>query len=58
MKLVRHFGNHDLKYGFSFESSYMPLMMESDEALNPDGESPIFMPEFGHHVNERRLLIV
>lgn len=56
--MVRHFGNHDLKYGFSFESSYMPPMMESDEALNPDVESPIFMPEFGHHVNERRLLIV
>ncbi|MDD6666963.1 MAG: DUF6379 domain-containing protein [Lachnospiraceae bacterium] len=51
-------GFHDIKYGYSFESSYMPPMMESDEALNPDAESPIFMPEFGHHVNERRLLIV
>nr|WP_288973886.1 DUF6379 domain-containing protein [uncultured Shuttleworthia sp.] len=51
-------GFHDLKYGFSFESSYMPPFMESEEALNPDKESPIFMPEFGHHVNERRLIIV
>lgn len=51
-------GFHDLKYGFSFESSYMPPFLESDEALDPDRECPVFMPEFGHHVNERRLLIV
>ena len=49
-------GYHDLKYGFCFTSSYMPPIMQS--MLDPDKESFIFMPEFGHHVNERRLLIV
>ena len=51
-------GFHDLKYGFSFSSSYMPPIMQNDDALDPDKEAMIFMPEFGHHVNERRLLIV
>ena len=36
----------------------MPPMMQSDEALDPDKESIVFMPEFGHHVNSRRMLIV
>ncbi|MCH4280189.1 hypothetical protein DW790_04280 [Firmicutes bacterium AM31-12AC] len=49
-------GFHDLKYGFCFTSSYMPPVMQ--DTLNPDEEAFIFMPEFGHHVNERRLLIV
>ncbi len=49
-------GYHDLKYGFCFTSSYMPPIIQ--EHLDPDTESMIFMPEFGHHVNERRLLIV
>ncbi len=49
-------GYHDLKYGFCFTSSYMPPVMQS--MLDPDRESFVFMPEFGHHVNERRLLIV
>ena len=49
-------GYHDLKYGFCFTSSYMPPIIQSN--LDPDQESMIFMPEFGHHVNERRLLIV
>jgi len=49
-------GWHDLKYGFCFTSSYMPPVMQ--DTLNPDEECFIFMPEFGHHVNERRLLIV
>ncbi|MCF0228276.1 MAG: hypothetical protein HUJ76_01110 [Parasporobacterium sp.] len=51
-------GWHTLKYGFSFSSSYMPPMMQSDDALDPDKEFFIFMPEFGHHVNERTMLIV
>lgn len=51
-------GFHDLKYGFCFTSSYMPPSMQSPEALNPDRENKIFMGEFGHHVNERRLIIV
>ena len=49
-------GYHDLKYGYCFTSSYMPPIMQ--DALDPDKEAFIFMPEFGHHVNERRLLIV
>lgn len=49
-------GYHDLKYGFCFTSSYMPPIMQSK--LDPDTEAFVFMPEFGHHVNERRLLIV
>ena len=49
-------GYHDLTYGFCFTSSYMPPMMQ--DRLDPDEESFIFMPEFGHHVNKRRLLIV
>lgn len=51
-------GYHDLTYGFSFTSSYMPPVMQNEEALNPDKESMIFMPEFGHHVNSRRMIIV
>lgn len=49
-------GYHDLKYGFCFTSSYMPPALQA--TLNPDKESFVFMPEFGHHVNERRLIIV
>lgn len=49
-------GVHQLKYGFCFTSSYMPPMLQSQ--LNPDEESFVFLPEFGHHVNERKLIIV
>ena len=49
-------GFHDLKYGFCFTSSYMPPIIQSN--LDPDQESMVYMPEFGHHVNERHLLIV
>ena len=49
-------GYHDLKYGFCFTSSYMPPVLQ--DTLDPDREGFVFMPEFGHHVNERRLLIV
>ncbi len=51
-------GFHDIKYGFCFSSSYMPPIMQTDDALDPNKEAMIFMPEFGKHVNERRLLIV
>ena len=51
-------GFHHLKYGFCFSSSYMPPIMQNDEQLNPDKETTIFLPEFGHHVNERTLIIV
>ncbi len=49
-------GYHDLKYGFCFTSSYMPPALQS--MLDPDKESFVFLPEFGRHVNERRLIIV
>ncbi len=49
-------GFHDLKYGFCFTSSYMPPIMQKN--MNPDEDGPFSAPEFGKHVNERRLLIV
>jgi len=49
-------GFHDLTYGFCFTSSYMPPIIQAH--LDPDAESMVFMPEFGKHVNSRRLLIV
>ncbi len=49
-------GYHDLKYGFCFTSSYMPPALQN--MLDPDKESFVFLPEFGRHVNERRLIIV
>ena len=39
-------GWHHLKYGFCFTSSYMPPIMQ--DRLDPDQESFVFMPEFGH----------
>ena len=49
-------GYHDITYGFCFTSSYMPPIIQDN--LDPDSELMIFMPEFGKHVNSRRLLIV
>jgi hypothetical protein len=49
-------GFHDLRFGFCFTSSYMPPIMQ--EMMDPDEEPPFIMPEFGHHVHTRRLLIV
>ena len=49
-------GYHDLKYGFCFTSSYMPPIIQ--DHLDPDKENMVFMPEFGRHVNERRMIIV
>lgn len=49
-------GFHDITYGFCFTSSYMPPVIQ--DHLDPDSEPFVFMPEFGHHVNKRRLLIV
>lgn len=51
-------GEHELTYGFCFSSSYMPPFLQSDEQLDPDKESMVFMPEFGHHVNSRNMIIV
>lgn len=49
-------GYHDITYGFCFTSSYMPPVMQS--TLDPDNDPPFILPEFGHHVNKRRLIIV
>lgn len=49
-------GFHDLKFGFCFTSSYMPPIMQAN--MDPDQDPPFIMPEFGHHINSRRLLIV
>lgn len=49
-------GYHDLTYGFCFTSSYMPPIMNAN--LDPDKENRFIMPEFGHHVNSRRMIIV
>ena len=49
-------GFHDIEYGFCFTSSYMPPYMQ--RALDPDKELFVFLPEFGKHVNKRRLIIV
>lgn len=49
-------GYHDLTYGFCFTKSYMPPFM--NDALDPDKEPFVYFPEFGHHVNSRRLIIV
>lgn len=49
-------GFHDLKFGFCFTSSYMPPIMQ--QMMDPDKEPPFIMPEFGHHIHTRRLLIV
>lgn len=51
-------GYHDLTYGYAFSSSYMPPYMQSETELDPDKEAFITLPEFGKHVNSRRLLIV
>lgn len=49
-------GFHDITYGFCFTSSYMPPIMQS--RLDPDFDGPFYLPEFGKHVNTRRLIIV
>ena len=49
-------GYHDLSYGFAFSSSYMPPIL--NKTLDPDKEAIFFLPEFGHHVNSRRMIIV
>ena len=49
-------GYHDLEYGFCSTHSYMPPMME--DLSDPTKEEVIYMPEFGHNLHRRRLLIV
>ncbi len=49
-------GFHDITLGYCFTSSYMPPVLQ--DHLGPDQEAFPFLPEFGHHVNKRRLIIV
>lgn len=49
-------GYHDLEVGFCCTHSYMPPMMEN--LSDPTKEEVIFMPEMGHNLHRRRLLIV
>lgn len=49
-------GFHDLEYGFCCTHSYMPPLME--DASDPTKTEVVYMPEFGHNLNTRRLLIV
>lgn len=49
-------GYHDLEYGFCCTHSYMPPMMEN--LSDPTKEEVVYMPEMGHNLHRRRLLIV
>lgn len=49
-------GYHDLEYGFCCTHSYMPPFLE--QTADPNKPEMVFMPEMGHHLNRRRLLIV
>lgn len=47
---------HDIQYGFCCTHSYMPPFLES--AADPDKPEMVYMPEMGHNLHQRRLLIV
>ena len=49
-------GYHDIQYGFCCTHSYMPPFLES--AADPDKPEMVYMPEMGHNLHQRRLLIV
>ena len=49
-------GYHDLKYSYACTHSYLPPMME--DMMQPDKEERVYLVEFGHIHNTRRLLIV
>ena len=49
-------GYHDITYGYCCTHSYMPPFM--DQMANPNEEEKVFMPEMGHNLHHRRLLIV
>ena len=49
-------GYHDITYGYCVTHSYMPPQMEAE--ADPNQPEVVFMPEMGHHLNHRRLLIV
>ena len=49
-------GYHDLEYGYCCTHSYMPPDLE--KLSDPTRPEIVFMPEMGHNINTRRLLIV
>lgn len=49
-------GYHDIQYGFCVTHSYMPPAMEA--MADPDKPEFVYMPEFGHNLHQRRLLMV
>jgi len=53
-------GYHDLRYSFTSTKSYMPPILNVNNALNPDttNNGGVTLPEFGATHHYRRLLIV
>ena len=49
-------GYHDLEYGYCCTHSYMPPELEN--MADPTRPEIVFMPEMGHNIHTRRLLIV
>lgn len=49
-------GFHDLKYSYCCTHSYMPPALE--EMMQPTKPETVYLVEFGHTHNERRLIIV
>ena len=49
-------GYHDLKYSYACTHSYMPPGLEA--LMDPNKDEIVYLTEFGHMHNSRRLLIV
>ena len=49
-------GYHDIEYGYCCTHSYMPPDLEN--MADPTRPEIVFMPEMGHNIHTRRLLIV
>lgn len=49
-------GYHDIEYGYCCTHSYMPPELE--RLADPTRKEVVYLPEMGHNLNSRRLLIV
>lgn len=49
-------GYHDIEYGYCCTHSYMPPVLEA--MADPTKKEIVLMPEMGHNLHTRRLLIV
>ena len=49
-------GYHDIQYGFYCTHSYMPPALEKMD--DPNKPEMVYFAEFGHNLNQRRLLLV